>query len=376
MMVKDNIVVIGGYGQVGQTICNLLGEKFPGKVIAAGRSYNKAKAFCNTTQEKVLPLQLDITKPIDPAVMEQATVVVMCMDQQDTHIVELCAQTGTHYVDITASYPFFAQVERLNNTFAKSGSTALLSIGLAPGVTNLLALEAKKYISQNEQTDISILLGLGEAHGQAAMDWTVGGMNETFTVIEEGKSRTAASFTEGKIVDFGNRLGKRKAYRFNFSDQQVLPTTINIPTVSTRLCLDSRFITASLGVSKKLGILKLLKYRPIRSAIMAMMGLLAGGKPQFAIKVDSWGYANRDQAKQDDAVHADHTAHTAHAVHVQQYLYGLKEAEITAIVAAKVVEGVYRGGLAHGVYHIEQLFQLQEILTAIGSKVEYMIEVS
>jgi hypothetical protein len=109
---------------------------------------------------------------------------------------------------------------------------------------------------------------------------------------------------------------------------------------------------------------------------MAMMGLLAGGKPQFAIKVDSWGYANRDQAKQDDAVHADHTAHTAHAVHVQQYLYGLKEAEITAIVAAKVVEGVYRGGLAHGVYHIEELFQLQEILTAIGSKVEYMIEVS
>lgn len=355
MMIKQNIVVIGGYGQVGQTICNRLGEKFPGKVIAAGRSLDKAKAFCNTTKGKVLPLQLDINKPIDPAVMEQAAVVVMCMDQQNTHIVELCAQTGTHYVDITASYPFFAQVERLDKNFAQSGSTALLSIGLAPGVTNLLALEAKKYISKDEKTDISILLGLGEAHGQAALDWTVGGMNETFTVIEEGKSRKVASFTEGKVVDFGARLGKRKAYRFNFSDQQVLPTTLKIPTVSTRLALDSRFITALLGVSKKLGILKLLKYRSIRRAVMALMGLLAGGKPQFAVKVDSWG---------DDAVH------------VQQYLYGLKEAEITAIVAAKVVEEVYRGELAHGVYHIEQLFQLQEILTAIGSKVEYKIEVS
>jgi saccharopine dehydrogenase-like NADP-dependent oxidoreductase len=359
MMNKDNIVVIGGYGQVGQTICNRLGEKFPGKVIAAGRNLNKAKAFCDTTQGKVLPLQLDITKPIDPAVMEQAAVIVMCMDQQDTHIVELCAQTGTHYVDITASYPFFEQVEKLDKDFAKSGSTALLSIGLAPGVTNLLALEAQKYISQNKQTDISILLGLGEAHGQAAMEWTVGGMNESFNVIEESKWKTVASFTDGKVVNFGKKLGKRTAYRFNFSDQQVLPTTLNIPTVSTRMCLDSRFINASLGVSKKLGILKLLKYRPIRGTFMAMMGLLAGGKPQFAVKVDSWGYANRD-----------------HAVHVQQYLYGQKEAEITALVAAKVVERVYRGGLAYGVYHIEQLFQLQDILTAIGSKVEYMIEVS
>lgn len=359
MMDKDNIVVIGGYGQVGQTICNRLGEKFPGKVIAAGRNLNKAKAFCDTTQGKVLPLQLDITKPIEPAVMEQAAVIVMCMDQQATHIVELCAQTGTHYVDITASYPFFEKVEKLDKDFVKSRSTALLSIGLAPGVTNLLALEAQKYMSQNKQTDISILLGLGEAHGQAAMDWTVGGMNEAFTIIEEGKSRNVASFTSGKAVNFGKQLGKRTAYRFNFSDQQVLPTTLSIPTVSTRLCLDSRFITASLGLSKRLGILKLLKYRSIRSAVMAMMGLLAGGKPQFAVKIDSWGDANRD-----------------HAVHVQQYLYGQKEAEITAIVAAKVVERVYHGGLAHGVYHIEQLFQLQEILTAIGSKVEYRIEVS
>lgn len=363
-MIKENIIVIGGYGQVGQTICNLLGEIFPGKIIAAGRNLNKAKAFSNTTQGKVMPLQLDITKPIDPAVMEQAAVVVMCMDQQNTHIVELCAQTGTHYVDITASYPFLAQVGTMDKDFVKAGSTALLSIGLAPGLTNLLALEAKKYISHHEQTDISILLGLGEAHGQAALDWTVGGMNEAFEIIELGKPRKVASFTEGKVVNFGSRLGKRKAYRFNFSDQQVLPTTLNLPTVSTRLCLDSRFITASLGVSKKLGILKLLKYRPIRNAVMAMMGWLAGGKPQFAVKVDSWGYVNTSNTKQNGAVH------------VQQYLYGLKEAEITAIVAAKVVEEVYRGELAHGVYHVEQLFQLQEILAAIGSKIEYRIEVS
>ena len=35
-MMKDQIWVIGGYGQVGQMICTQLAQAFPGKVWAAG----------------------------------------------------------------------------------------------------------------------------------------------------------------------------------------------------------------------------------------------------------------------------------------------------------------------------------------------------
>ncbi|MNC50582.1 hypothetical protein D3C75_998290 [compost metagenome] len=162
-------------------------------------------------------------------------------------------------------------------------------------------------------------------------------------------------------MDFGERLGKRKAYRFNFCDQHVLPNTLSIPTVSTRLCLDSRWITAMLGMSKKLGGMKLLKYRSVSNAVIAMMGWFAGGKPQFSVKVDSWGYQHGDTSKR---------------VYVEQYLHGLREAEITAIVAARVIERVYAGNEPHGAYHIEQLFTLQELLSAIGSKVDYSIKLA
>lgn len=63
---KGYIVVIGGYGHVGQTICRELGELYPGKVYAAGRSLERAEQFTRTTDERVRPLQINIKEGFDP----------------------------------------------------------------------------------------------------------------------------------------------------------------------------------------------------------------------------------------------------------------------------------------------------------------------
>ena len=57
---KSNILVVGGYGQVGQVICTNLSATYPGKVISAGRNFAKAKEFSLLTEGKVIPKQLDI----------------------------------------------------------------------------------------------------------------------------------------------------------------------------------------------------------------------------------------------------------------------------------------------------------------------------
>ncbi|GED27534.1 hypothetical protein BAG01nite_36360 [Brevibacillus agri] len=60
LMDKDKIVVVGGYGYVGATICKELGNLYPGRVYAAGRSLEKAEAFCRETAGKVRPLRFDL----------------------------------------------------------------------------------------------------------------------------------------------------------------------------------------------------------------------------------------------------------------------------------------------------------------------------
>lgn len=105
-MTKDNIIIIGGYGHVGKMVCTELSEMFPGKVFAAGRSLERATEFSQQSNGKIRPLQLNIHEPMDPSILEQAKLVIMCLDQDNTALVRACLRHGVHYMDITANADF------------------------------------------------------------------------------------------------------------------------------------------------------------------------------------------------------------------------------------------------------------------------------
>ncbi|WCF11202.1 hypothetical protein NDS46_15800 [Paenibacillus thiaminolyticus] len=50
MHTKEKIVVVGGCGHVGRTICGILGECYPGKVYASGRSRERAERCFEITR--------------------------------------------------------------------------------------------------------------------------------------------------------------------------------------------------------------------------------------------------------------------------------------------------------------------------------------
>ena len=195
---KRDIVVIGGYGQVGQVVCRELGALYPGKVYAAGRSYSKAKRFSDATGGNVLPLQLDVNERLPAAVFREAALVVMCLDVRHTGVVQACVDHGVDYIDITADYSAMASIEKLR----AAESTVVLSVGLAPGITNMLVKRGKQKLDTVLQADIYVLLGLGEAHGRAAIEWTLDNLAADFSVVEQGAARQTASFSEGKKTRF------------------------------------------------------------------------------------------------------------------------------------------------------------------------------
>lgn len=340
---KNDIVVVGGYGHVGKMICRDLGELYPGKVYAAGRSFSRAEQFSSTTNGKVRPLQLNIKEAVDPDILKDVKLVVMCLDQADTEFVRTCFKSGIHYVDVSANDSFLSQLEGLHEEAAASHATAVLSIGLAPGLTNLLAHRAKQLMDQTNVIDIFIMLGMGDQHGQAAIEWTVDNLSTDFGVVKDGSRVVVSSFTDGKKTDFGSELGRRKAYRFNFSDQHALTRTLDVPFISTRLCFDSNAVTGLLAWLRALGMFRLLKLKTIRKAAIQLFGKMRFGKEMFAVKVDAWG-----KRGQEDVL-------------VESFLQGINEAKITAKVAASVADRVYRSALSHGVYHIHQLFELESL---------------
>ncbi|MGG1658339.1 saccharopine dehydrogenase family protein [Brevibacillus sp. NRS-1366] len=340
---KDTIIVVGGYGHVGATICKELGEAYPGKVYAAGRNRMRAEAFCRETDGNVLPLQLDISKPIEAnLLLESVKLVVMCLDQTDTAFAEACLRSGTHYMDVSANGAFLSRLELWGES-GESVGTGVLSIGLAPGLTNLLASEAQQLLDDVTDIGITIMLGLGDKHGRAAIEWTVDNLCTRFEVTKNHRRETAASFTDGKLVDLGTELGRKKAYRFPFSDQQTLARTLGVPTVSTRLCFDQDWMSRVVAGLRTIGICGLLKQSGVRRAAIEAFEKWKLGDDRFAIKIETRGRAGNNEAT------------------VECLLHGKDQSKMTAKVAAEVAKSLYSTGFSPGVYHIEQLFKLEQM---------------
>ncbi|CAH8713084.1 saccharopine dehydrogenase NADP-binding domain-containing protein [Paenibacillus thiaminolyticus] len=129
MHTKEKIVVVGGCGHVGRTICGIMGECYPGKVNAAGRSRERTERFCQSAGGKIRPLEIDIREPLPPDILNGVKLGIMCLDRIDTDLVRACFRTGTHYIDVSANGSFLRQVEQFQHGAAAHGEALSFTDG-------------------------------------------------------------------------------------------------------------------------------------------------------------------------------------------------------------------------------------------------------
>jgi saccharopine dehydrogenase-like NADP-dependent oxidoreductase len=346
-MSNGKILIVGGYGAVGRVISITLGNLFPSEVIVAGRNFQKAKELSSELNQKVIPLELDITSiSKDEERLVNVKLVIMCIDQKNTHFVTQCIQRGIHYIDITANYEFLSKIEALNDEARNHNSTVILSVGLAPGITNILAKQCKSMIQDIRYVDIYIMLGIGEKHGEAAFRWVFEDLNDQFFIKEDGEKKQVRRFEDGKQTMFPGSLGRRTTYRSNFSDQHVIPKTLKIDSASTRICFDSAVMTWLYALLKKSGLSRILKLRVVQNFMINLLQLFRFGSDQFVLKVEAG--SNRKQG-------------TLYECSIS----GNGEGNNTGLVAAKVAEKLYLSSFASGVFHIEELFNPLEFIESI-----------
>ncbi len=351
---KGNILVVGGYGGVGRVISAALGDRFPGQVVVAGRNYQKAQDFASGTNNQVIPAKLDISgmDEVGSSLDDNVALVVMCVENQDTQFVEQCIDRGIHYVDISATYELLSQIESLDGKAKEHGSTVLLSVGLAPGLTNLLASHCTAVLEEVHNVDIFLLLGMGEVHGESSNQWVLDNLNSEYHVRQSGEEKRVQAFGEFKQTVFPGDAGKRSAFRFNFSDQHTVVRTLGIDSASTWACFDSAFFTWFFYVEKKLGLLSLLRFATVKRMYLKLLGGIHIGSDVFIAQVVANGTANEKPTSYTCSVN------------------GHGEGRITALVAAEVAEHLYTSAAPPGVFHIEQLFdQPKEFIERFSKRV-------
>ncbi|MFF0551332.1 saccharopine dehydrogenase NADP-binding domain-containing protein [Streptomyces sp. NPDC004311] len=319
---RGRILVVGGYGAVGATVSATLARRFPGRVVVAGRDAARARRSGG--------VRVDVTDPARFAAtldeLGDVTALVLCAPPPDTRVARACLERGVHLVDIGADARLLDGVAALHELAAGSAATAVLSVGVAPGLTNLLARRAHEAVGGAERIDLTVLLGAGERHGPDAVRWTVDGLAAPAT------GRALRTTLPGH--------GRHTAHPFPFSDQHTLSRTLGVQRVTTRLCLDSRPLTSVL-----FGLRRPARRPAVRDALTAVFRRVHLGGEEFAVRAD---------ARRGDR-------HAAFA------LTGRSQSRVTALVAAHVTGELLTGTLPPGVHHIEQLPALAGLPEALAA---------
>ncbi|MCF2531281.1 NAD(P)H-binding protein [Yinghuangia soli] len=323
------IVIFGGYGAVGREAARELASDGR-EIVLAGRNPQKAREVPGT---RLVRADLADEGRV-AAVLEGAYAVLMCAEAGNASLARACFERGVHYLDVTASQDILAAVAEAGAAAERNGAVGVLSLGLAPGVTNLLAAHAVRRLGgRADEVRIGVLLGSGEAHGPAAVRWTLdglGALDGSWHVQFPGGRRS------------GRRSGRRTVHRFPFSDQFTLPHTLGVPRVRTGFALDSRLLTALLAAARRPWPARIMRSRPVES----LLGKVHVGSDRFVVQVDADGPGGAEGT-------------------VSVRFSGRRQGRATGLAAALMIRRL--PGLPAGVRHIEELVDPADFLGELAS---------
>lgn len=344
-----DVLIVGGYGSVGRRIARLLAKDLGEHLLIAGRHQSRAARFAAELNTGACARLIDVAIPETyAAALRNVDLVVMCLDTTDLKFAHVCIANGTHYIDITATYEVIERLGYLQDLARANKVTMLCSVGLAPGLTNLLAKACVQASSGTiSNIDVHILFGLGDRHGKAALDWMINRFHHPFDIHTAHGSREVWPFEDRARGRFPAPFGERATYRFDFSDQHTLPRTLGMPSVSTWTTINRPGLASLLSRLARRGVLRWYRYRIVRRLTVTLMRTLRRGSARFAVSVEA-------QPSSDEADVVRFTAS------------GIGESHTTAVIAAEAVRHLLASSPSAGVFQIDELYSLRDFESALA----------
>jgi saccharopine dehydrogenase-like NADP-dependent oxidoreductase len=262
-MVKQNdILIVGGYGVVGQRIAADLAPNAPNRIVVAGRNRDRANDMATALGHgaRGRPIDVDDRTSIEAA-LEGVSLVVSCIDQREPHLLAAAIAHGLAYTDITPHLVQRQPTEAMKLDAARAGARILLGAGLAPGISSMFARLGADRVGQVVRVESNVLLSIGDVFGPASRSYIMDEIVLPYTIQVNGELQPAHAFSRAARVTFAPPLGRRTAYLFPFSDQVFFPDTLGARTALARLALDPPWLGGFLAVLVRLSAPTLMRRR-------------------------------------------------------------------------------------------------------------------
>ncbi|GBE23728.1 MAG TPA: hypothetical protein ENH00_03025 [Actinobacteria bacterium] len=274
---NGEILVVGGYGDVGARVSERLAHRFPGRIVIGGRRRPVAETLAARIGHGTRAVRMDIGDPESvTAALDGVETVAVCLDDPTGLVAAKAVERGLGYVDINADHRTMEASLRLHEQALASGARAVLGIGLAPGVTNLMAAGVTRSVDDPTELVVGVHLSLYDEFGPQALEFMLEAASRPFPEPRAGSTRLVLPYTGPRPVWFGSDVGFRKARWFPFPDQFGFIETLGVQSAATLIALDPRWIDKIMATLAGLRILRLAAQPGIRGALAWLFMRLPG----------------------------------------------------------------------------------------------------
>jgi saccharopine dehydrogenase-like NADP-dependent oxidoreductase len=339
-MSARDILIVGGYGEVGLRMATQLEAAHPRRVVVAGRHPERA------AWPRVQLIDIDDLASVEAA-LDGVCAVAACVRQRQPHLLHAAIRRGIAYTSIAPPWMTWPVVAALHEEARRTGARAVLASGLEPGISSVLARVGADRVGRVDSVETALLLGVGDAFGPDSMAFLLDEIAQTYDVTVGGRTEAIHAFERPARIDFPRPIGPRLAYSIPFRDQLYYPETLGVRTAIARLALDPPWLGSAVAKATKLGGRAWARRQSGQGALRGLVDRLRrryADRDHFALVVDVHG---------GDRI-------------VRSTLVGRFQARATAVGAAAIMTALITGEVSEpGVWLAEQVIAPQPFLARL-----------
>ncbi|MFI0235891.1 saccharopine dehydrogenase [Streptomyces sp. NPDC016845] len=267
------LLVVGGYGVVGAQAARLLRQRDPGlRLLIGGRNPERAAKFAESIGARALAVDVGRPAPLG-ALDERPAAVLGAVSDRWGHLVADAMRLGIPVADIHRA----ADADVLDVSVAaareRPTSPVLLAGSWFAGLAALMAAAAVRELGAADRVDVVVLVSSDDRVGPDSWGFA-DRLAWPYHPMREGRRALAQPMTEARRARCADGA-ERPAALVGTLEQTTLPVTLGVPTVETRMALQSPASLRAMVALKRSGALRALTrpaLRPVRSALLERPG--------------------------------------------------------------------------------------------------------
>ena len=221
------ILILGGYGATGQPLTRHLLKCTDAKIIIAGRSLDKAKAFADSLNDpRVTFVRVDAAD--ESSLYASLRGVTLCLVAAPTtahtgQVARACLDAGADYLDIQFASSKLTALRALEPEIQKAGRCFVTEAGYHPGLPSALVRYAASHMDLLESAPVAGYLNIGNVPYTEAVDELVEAFKNYDARVFKNGAWTKRGSYEMRKFNFGAHIGQKFCYSMFFEELDGLP---------------------------------------------------------------------------------------------------------------------------------------------------------